>query len=243
MKNKASIQSAPASKEVIAARVSRLAKYHGLVKGRAAEIKLLAFLVGLELKCLRDDLGITSGSRTDIATSETVSEVLQGRSWDDYIEEECGFTARTARNYITAYENVCLKVPKLADKLIAGCKSSLTSTTAGIMPVTAERVEFLIPDPKALEEFCEVADEWSLHELYERPIKRAKVEENARQSAAAAAKRKGQAVFDFWFDDFAQAAEQKNYLRLPRNHQQQLLQKLEIVVADLRKTIKTAPRK
>lgn len=220
--------------KLLTLRVQRIQFWHSQAQLTGWKFKLFAFFAGLELKALKQELGVSQG-----ATSETVSEV---GGWDAYVEKHCGFTARTARNYAHCYENICQAVPNLANRLIKAAQAQLQDGQGNLLPErsTLQPEEALkLVSEKDLAAFAQAADEWSLHELYAKPEKSAGA--NAALAKSKADLEKRQLAFDFWVStkgDFNKRLEAKSYLRLPKPQRQVLADRLSLMLADLKQSLK-----
>lgn len=226
------------AKKILSIRLDRVHQYHALATSRAAEFKLAAVLTGLELYCLRTELGIGQGTRTDIATSDTLSEVLKARSWEDFVEEECGFTARTARRYVAAYEGLRDHLPKLADQLLKLAPARIADPEGNLIgdirPTDPTAVRSGI-SPEDFRKFAEALDDWSLHELYERPMKRAKSPATKPEPVSKTLER--QSTFQFYESTLDKWLEQQDWKVLSPVQKTVLLTKLQKATAELKKEL------
>lgn len=224
-------------KELLTLRVQRIQFWHSQAQLTGWKFKLFAFFAGLELKALKQELGVSQGK-----TSDTVSEVESG--WDAYVEKHCGFTGRSARRYVNCYENICQDVPALASRLIKAAQAQLQDGQGNLLPERStlqpeEAVKLL--SEKDLAAFAQAADEWSLHELYAKPEKSATTTAKAAHAKAEAERERRQLAFDFWLStkgDFSKRLENKSYLRLPKPQRQQLADRLSLLLADIKQSLK-----
>jgi hypothetical protein len=229
-------------------RFQRIALYHAAARASAGHFKIYALLTGLELQCLKVELGIVSGTRTDLKkeTSETVSEVpaddiLNGRSWGEFVEDELDLTARTANNYVNAYMTIIHAAPKVCEKLIAAARVKRDTATKALPDHLSQEDALDLFQPRELEDLVKALDPWTLSELYEKPLKR--IDRNAHNEIAREQndKKQRQIYFDFWLDPrgtVGKQVERKTYLKLPRPERQRLLETLDIVRADLRESLR-----
>lgn len=224
----------------ISTRLERIRSWHGAARTQAATLKLVAFFTGMEIKALHDDLGISQGMRNDLdGTSPTVGEVTDGRckNWQELVEDQCGISEQTARNYVALYDNICAKAPAFAEAVLAVAAPRLDKI----------RKPLALPDPQAsiakipaeaMEAFHEATDPWSLSELYRRPMKPAQVQMRAELAKAEAKKIEQQTYMHFWFKDLEKSIKNRTYLRLPRPQREMLVDTLELTLKDLKASLR-----
>jgi hypothetical protein len=236
----AQLQPATAAPGNIATRIERIRSWHNASRNQAATLKLLAFFTGMEIKALHDDLGITPGNPALTGNSETVSELTNGRcrTWAELVEDQCGMTERTARNYVSLYEYLCMKAPAFVEAVLAVAAPRLDKI----------REPLALPDPQAsiakipadaMDAFHAATDPWSLSEMYRRPMKPAHVQMQVELAKAASQKVEAQTYLKFWFDDLEAKIKNRSYLRLPRPQREMLVDTLELTLKDLKASLRT----
>lgn len=156
-------------------------------------------------------------------------------TWADVIEGECEVCERSGRNYVSAYDSICAV---LSHDLQARLREvSGVFLEANPKPLALpDRDSVVAAMPKSeLQAFCEAVDPFTLNELYERPIKRAK---RLKQEVQERAKRELTQAEFFWFDTFEKQRRDKLHLRLERPHREALLNSLQVMVRELRESLK-----
>jgi hypothetical protein len=238
----------PASQ--IETRLDRLKVWHSGAKASAARLKLFVFLAGAEITALKDCFDVRPGPKTSAAPGngetvsligETVSLCSASSPWKDLISEHVGMTYRTARNYEVAYLEMIRQLPDLGQRILNAVDIRLESSDQQPLALQLKFDDQLQRiKPGDLESFTEATDPWSLSELYKRELKPAEAQEVLEKVKQKAARQAHDTQLEFWFGEVAAQIKRKEYLRLPRNHREMLLDELELAVRELKASLKGA---
>lgn len=238
-KNAEASPEAPApSPERISIRLQRISQMHAATKDQAWKLKLAVFFMGMEVQALKAELGVSQGG--DRANQNGFA--LLGKNyatWEELIEREAGITSQTARNYVTAYENICQVAPDVVNRILR-LASPTIDRIEGKTPLAlpdAEGVIQTIPE-KDLVAFREAVDPWGLSQLYQKVLKpaQAQIIEEATKTQARLSEQ--QALLKFWFEDFDSRMQKRDYLKIPPKQRELLLNSLEVVTKEIRDSLR-----
>lgn len=222
--------------ETAMTRVTRIRAWHQHASGAAWRLKLLVFFAGMEIQGLKAELGVSAGRPEKFGNGFRINGKTYA-TWEEIVVSECGLTSRTARNYATAYANMCEAAPAVVNQIMAA---------AG--PQLANCEQLTLPDPDAaiaavaeedLIAFRDALDPWSLSELYQKPMSAVQAqiaEETAKKDSQTSEK---QAMLQFWFEDFDGRLKSKSHLKLPKKQREMLLNTMEITVKELRDSLRS----
>ena len=228
----------------LSTRLERIRSWHNVSREQAWKLKLIVFFAGMEIQALKDDLGVTQGSRSDLsATSETVSEVEKyskgkATTWEELVELECGMTARTANNYVTAYHNICAAAPTFAEAILKHAAPRLDGMKKPLALPDPGAAIAAIPEEE-LEKFRDATDPYNLREIYARPMKPAQAQILEELEKDKSKKREIQGFLKFWFDELESNVKSHSHLRLPRKQRELLLNTLEITVREIKDSLRS----
>lgn len=244
-----------------AACVSRFHIFHGVVKGNVLALKLAQFFGGIEVQTLNDlhaeIYGETRGGDQTESKTDSVSVLLE-----TFLEERLGVTARTARRYKNHFLRCTQDKPEQAEKLRKWWlkwkdEAALQLAPADVTPPKkkgkgkGKNVETQLvtaaPSALALHEVCNLAakdvqdlldhaDEWGLHELFEKPIKDVSPPSNGNDDDPPEDDTK-QRLAKFWLKEFSRRALNNEFLRLRKQDKEALLATFEEAVAKLRTSL------
>lgn len=234
-------------KEIKAA-AGRFSALHGMIGVTALQLKLLNLLSGIEVACLKD-LHFERYGETRGGGVAKDSPLL-----GPWLENLAGVTERTLRRHLTAWRNCSANHPEIATKLRtawdawkakklkAATPKAIKAPTAGAKakPTKAQlakkpAAEIFAPGKLTQEDLATLlndADEWGLHELFEKP------ERDVTEAPPAPPNNKQQS-FDFWLQDFTNRVLKDDYLKLPKTHREALLTTTKEMAAKLEESLKT----
>jgi hypothetical protein len=229
----------PASQ--IETRLDRLKVWHSGAKASAARLKLFVFLAGAEITALKDCLGVQAGGdRTAKSNGFTLLDETYA-TWKQLITDQVGMTFQTVRNYEVAYLEMIRQLPDLGQRILNAVDIRLESSDQQPLALQLKFDDQLQRiKPGDLESFTEATDPWSLSELYKRELKPAEAQEVLEKAKQKAARQAHDTQLEFWFGEVAAQIKRKEYLRLPRNHREMLLDELELAVRELKASLKGA---
>jgi hypothetical protein len=220
-------------------RLDRLKVWHSGAKASAARLKLFVFLAGAEIMALKTSLGVSQGG--DQRANGNGFRLLDRTyaTWEELVANESGMTARTTRNYATAYLAIAQELPEIAQRILASVDIALASPEQDQMSLQLRCDEhFRSIRPADLEAFAAATDPWTLGELYRRELKPAEATEVIEAAKQKAAATKTSKQLEFWFGEVADKIKSKEYLRFPRDRREMLLDELELAVRELKDSLK-----
>jgi hypothetical protein len=136
--------------------VSRFHSLHAMAQARGIEFKLAAFFAGLEVSALAALHGVSQGKAAD-----------NGETWAAFVEASLGVPYRTAHRYRRHFESTAAAHMEIAKKLNQHWQA-MTDKGAKALPENGGESLAGKLTPANLKTFCENADEWGLHELFEK---------------------------------------------------------------------------
>jgi hypothetical protein len=213
---------------------------HLSVQQDAGLLKLKAFTLGLYLAHLKVILGVAPGNPAFKANSATVAELgdpelekLRDLPWEEVVEQHLGMTYSTSKNYLAAYQNVTSAHPKLAKRMVDCLMPEQKALPETALLQKAQSGD-LIPE-QAKQDFLTTLDPWSLSDLYEKPLKRAKPKSPAHKSREQI--QAEQTSFEFYQDSLIRIERRGDYLMLPRHQREALLGEFVKITNALRKSL------
>lgn len=218
----------------VAGHVARFQAFHGAVCQSALSLKLAKYFAGLEVNALYDLHHELYGElRGRPATSE-IPEHPSGISEtvEDFLETHLGVTSRTARKYRNFFLAINQANPEIAARLTGAWKTLALPAEAEAGAESAQPSEQLLAaatpqgctlDADALQAICAHADEWGLHELFERPSK------DVTPQAPDAPEKQAEkaALLKFWTESIIRRLDNQEYLRLPPSALEAVATKME----------------
>lgn len=247
-----------------AASVIRFQAFHGAAKGSAMALKLAKFFAGVEVQTLcdlhKEEHGETRGGDQKSDTAKTKRTGLSILTLADFLEDALDVTDRTARRYRQFFESVTQEKPELAAKLRKWWLSWKEKAALELAPGAAPKAlgkgkgkgkgkgaQLVTTGPAtmALHEACglaakdvqalvEHADEFGLHELFERPLKNVTPDDEPPAPPPA----DKDALAKFWLKDFQRRAMNNEFLKLPKQSREALLATWEEATTKLKDSLK-----
>lgn len=226
------------------ASAARFRSLHELIKIPTGQIKVMSQICGIEAAFLQDLhrelFGETRGGGV-------TKEAPRLGPW---IEEQLDVTERTFRKHLNSYRAAAQARPELATKIVkawqgwkdkkfkpaaikppkAGAKAKPTKANL-TKAATTGIIAAGVLTAADLQELLTLADEWGLHELFEKP------QRDVTEAPPAPPSNKQQS-FDFWLQDFTARVLKDDYLKLPKTHREALLTTTKEMAAKLEDSLK-----
>lgn len=232
--------------------ITRFRAFHEAAKGSVIALKTAKFFAGIEIQTLCDlheeEYGETRGG--DRAAKKEAPQKLE-----DFLEDQLGVTYRTAHRYRRHFLDCSQDHPELADKLRKWwldwkdkAALELAAPAGRAVPkkgkATSSQLTTTAPQALALQGVCNLAakdietllhqaDEFGLHELFEKPMKDITPKPEPEPAPAA----QGDKLAKFWLKDFCRRAMNNEFLKLRKQEKEALLTTLEEAAQKLKDSL------
>lgn len=184
--------------------IARFAFCHRLAQTRGLQFKLAAYFAGLEVATLSDLHEVSQGKAAK-----------NGEAWGAFVPRALGIPYSTAMRYKAHYSSMATEHAAIAKKLNSHWLKLTDGTgTAKLLTSGGEDAVNADLTATALQDMCDHADEWGLHEIFAKPAK--ETDTGGDDDDDEETKRRKNPLVDFYARQLMQRFASQEYLRLPK---------------------------